>query len=114
MQSGIVFDQVVGAVLAHFRSKVAGLNQHQAVAGTNIGVSSLSRLEKGDYSLNMEQLFVLSKQYGVTMADIASSVEQTYANAKGHGVQIETEKKSNTGLLLLGAAAIAALVIATK
>jgi transcriptional regulator with XRE-family HTH domain len=113
MQSGIVFDQVVGAVLVHYR-KMADLNQHQAVEGISIGVSSLSRLEKGDYSLSMEQLFELSDRYGVSMSDITNSIEQTYANALRNGVAVETEKKSNTGLLLLGAAAIAALVIANK
>lgn len=113
MALGIVFDQVVGAVLARFR-KNAGLNQEQAVEGTGISVSSLSRLEKGDYSLTMEQLFLICQRYGIKMADVVSSVEKTYANAQSQGVQIETEKKSNTGLLLLGAAAIAALVIANK
>ena len=113
MKSGIVFDQVVGAVLVHYRKR-AGLNQHQAVEGINIGVSSLSRLEKGDYSLNMEQLFELSNRYGISMSEVTSSIEQTYANALQNGVAVATEKKSNTGLLLLGAAAIAALVISSK
>lgn len=113
MQSGIVFDQVVGAVLVHYRKR-AGLNQQQAIQGTSIGVSSLSRLEKGDYSLNMEQLFELSSRYGISMSDVTNSVEQTYSNALQNGVAVKAEKKSNTALLLLGAAAIAALVIARK
>ncbi|WP_075185340.1 helix-turn-helix domain-containing protein [Teredinibacter haidensis] len=113
MQSGIVFDQVVGAVLVHYRKR-AGLNQHEAVKGTEIGVSSLSRLEKGDYSLGMEQLFVLSHRYNVSMQEITTSIEKTYTNAVNKGVSVENEKKSNTGLLLLGAAAIAALVIASN
>lgn len=113
MQPGIVFDQVVGAVLTHYRKRVE-MNQHQAADGLSIGVSSLSRLEKGDYSLNMEQLFELSKRYGVSMSDITNSIEKTYENALKNNVLVATEKKSNTGLLLLGAAAIAALVISSK
>lgn len=113
MQSGIVFDQVVGAVLAHYR-KAAGLNQSEATEGLSLGPSSLSRLEKGDYSLSMEQLFELSRRYGVSMAEVTGSVEQTFENAIRNGIAVETEKKSNTGLLLLGAAAIAALVIANR
>jgi transcriptional regulator with XRE-family HTH domain len=100
-------------VLVHYRKK-AGFNQHQAVEGLSLGASSLSRLEKGDYSLTMEQLLELSTRYNVAMSEITSSIEQTYANALDNGVPVETEKKSNTGLLLLGAAAIAALVIASK
>ena len=110
MQSGIVFDQVVGAVLLHYRKK-AGLNQDDVVAGTSISVSSLSRLEKGEYSLSMEQLFTLSQKFEVSMTEITNSIEKTYSNAVRNGVVVTTEKKSNTGLLLLGAAAIAALVI---
>lgn len=113
MQSGIVFDQVVGAVLTHYR-KAAGLNQGDAVEGLSLGASSLSRLEKGDYSLSMEQLFELSRRYGVSMTVVTSSVEQTFENAIKNGIAVETEKKSNTGLLLLGAAGIAALVIANR
>ncbi|WP_250460310.1 helix-turn-helix domain-containing protein [Microbulbifer litoralis] len=113
MRPGIVFDQVVGAVLAHYRTQ-AGLSQHQAVEGISIGVSSLSRLEKGDYSLTMEQLFELSQRYNVSMMQVAASIERTYANARKHGVHIEREKKSKSGLLLLGAAAIAAFVIASQ
>ncbi len=114
MKLGVVFDQVVGAVLVHFRTKVAGLNQQDAVQGTNIGVSSLSRLEKGDYSLSMEQLLELSRRYGVSMTTVVESIEATYKNTLKQGVSVEEEKKSNTGLLLLGAAAVAALVIASK
>ncbi|OZG70873.1 hypothetical protein BTA51_23845 [Hahella sp. CCB-MM4] len=110
MKPGLIFDQVVGAVLTHYRKK-AGLNQYQAVEGTNIGVSSLSRLEKGDYSLTMEQLFELSERYGESMSSITQCIEQTYKNALAQGITVEKKKKSNTGLLLLGAAAIAALII---
>ena len=35
MKSGIVFDQVVGAVLVHYRKR-AGLNQHHAIDGINM------------------------------------------------------------------------------
>ena len=48
------------------------------------------------------------------MAEVTGSVEQTFENAIRNGIAVETEKKSNTGLLLLGAAAIAALVIANR
>lgn len=113
MKPGIVFDQVVGAVLAYYR-KSSRLNQVDAVQGTNINVSSLSRLEKGDYSLTMEQLLELSRRYGVSMSQITRSIEDTYENAIRNGLAVQTEKKSNTGLLLLGAAAIAALVIASN
>ena len=113
MYLGVVFDQIVGAVLAHYRKRVM-LNQQDAAHGTSISASSLSRLEKGDYSLSMEQLFELSCCYGVSMAEITASIQQTYENALRKGVEVKTEKKSNTGLLLLGAAAIAALVIASK
>ncbi len=114
MKSGVVFDQVVGAVLVHFRTKVAKLNQQEAVEGTSMGVSSLSRLEKGDYSLTMEQLLELSRRYGVPMTVVVESIEATYKNTLKQGVPVEEEKKSNTGLLLLGAAALTALVIASK
>lgn len=48
------------------------------------------------------------------MAEVTASIEQTFDNAIKNGIAVETEKKSNTGLLLLGAAAIAALVIANR
>ncbi|MCZ0926029.1 hypothetical protein L0636_11750 [Halomonas janggokensis] len=60
------------------------------------------------------QLFELSRRYGVPMAEVTASIEQTFDNAIKNGIAVETEKKSNTGLLLLGAAAIAALVIANR
>lgn len=113
MKSGIIYDQIVGAVLAHYRKK-AKLSQQEAAQGIDISASSISKLEKGNYSLTMDQLFQLSKKYGVSMQTITNSIEQTYENAVKSDITVETEKKSNTGLLLLGAAALAALVIASK
>lgn len=111
MKTGIVFDQVVGVVLTHFRTKVARLSQNQAIEGTNIGISSLSRLETGDYSLSMEQLFSLSQRFGVEVIEIVATVEQTCANARINGIFVEFEKKSNTDLLLLSSEAVSSMMI---
>lgn len=114
MKIGIVFDQVVGAVLAHYRMKVAGLSQQQAVEDTSIGASSLSRLEKGDYSLNMEQLFELSKSFGVEMSEITASVEHTCNNVERNGIYIALEKKTNTDILLLSAEALSSMIVSGR
>ncbi|MEY8199715.1 MAG: helix-turn-helix transcriptional regulator [Gammaproteobacteria bacterium] len=111
MKTGIVFDQIVGMVLAHYRTKVAGLSQHQAIVGTSIGTSSLSRLEKGDYSLNMEQLFELSKSFGVDMSDVVASVESTRNNIENHDVHIAFEKKANTNILLLSTDSLTSMIV---
>lgn len=110
---GVVFDQIVGGVLTKYRNR-CDLNQRQATDGTSLNVSSLSRIERGDYSLNMQQLFELSNRYSVSMAEMASSIEASYHHAIQQGMKVEQEKKSNTSLLLLGAAAVAALVVLSK
>lgn len=48
------------------------------------------------------------------MAEVTASIEQIFDNAIKNGIAVETEKKSNIVLLLLGAAAIAVLVIANR
>ena len=62
------------------------------VSCKNFHLTLISRLEKGYYSPNMEQLFELSNRYGVSMSEITNSVEQTYANALHNGKAVETEK----------------------
>jgi len=109
-KTGVILDQVVGAVVTHFRVKVAQLSQQQAVEGLSIGTSSLSRLEKGDYSLNMGQLFELSSNLGVTMTQIINSIEKTCDEITKNGIYIAQEKKTNTKLLLLSTDSIAQMV----
>lgn len=113
MESGLVFDQVIGATISHYR-KQAGFNQHQASEIASISVSSLSRLEKGDYTLSVEQLIRLANAYEVGSEMMLSSIQRTHQHADQQGITVKSEKKSKTGMLLLGAAAVAALVIASK
>lgn len=110
MEPGIVLDQLVGKALESARKK-ADLNQQQAADGIDVSASSLSRLERGDYSLTVSQLFQLADRYGVQPSEIIKAVETAKMRADSQGIRVDFQKKSNSELLLLGAAALAAFFI---
>lgn len=113
MEPGIVLDQLVGKALESARKK-ANLNQQQAADGIEVSASSLSRLERGDYSLTVSQLFQLAHRYGVPPSDIIDDVAKAKMRAESEGIRVDFQKKSNSDLLLLGAAALAAFFLMRK
>jgi len=113
--AGTTYSAIVGQVLAVEREN-AGFNQ--GVFADRIGISQAtwSRIERGNSGLSIEQLARAARLLNKAPSEILQLADFVVQDLRGKNMKVEDSRKqsSNAGLLLLGGAAIAALVWAAK
>jgi DNA-binding Xre family transcriptional regulator len=114
------YSAVVGQVLANLRQE-KDVKQGDLALAVGIGQSTWSRIEKGEVSLSIDQLARASKHLRCNPSDILSWADQSVARMVQDNVEVlddkpveVKEKSSNTGAVLLGAGALAALIWASR
>jgi len=115
------YSAIVGQVLFNLRQE-QDIKQGDMAAAVNIGQSTWSRIEKGEVALSIDQLARAANRLGCQPSDVLKWADQAAS-------QIQAEKKvevlndrpvdvkqksNNTGALLLGAGALAALIWAAR
>lgn len=113
MQPETTNSAILGRILVRLR-KEKNLGQAEVSMRTGINRSSLSRIEKGDMSADIEQLERIAEALGTTPEHLLSQVKKTRKQLEEAGVRV-TQKppgKSNAGWILAGAALGAALIAA--
>lgn len=115
LKTATTYPTVVGAVIAQLR-KEKGIKQGEFAARMKIGQSTWSRIEQGTSSLSIEQLVKAAEYLEIAPSKIVAKVDETVQRLRANGVQVANERvvTGNTGLLLIGAAAIAAIIIAAS
>lgn len=105
-------DMVLGQLIV-FKRKQLGLEQGELAAKMGVSRAALSRLERGESSLNLSILQLLARGLETKMSKLIAELERAMADLDAQGVDIvdkkETEKK-NMALALVGAAALALLL----
>lgn len=115
------YTAVVGQVLINLRTE-KDIKQGELAQAVQVGQSTWSRIEKGEVALSVDQLARASKYLGVTpsnvlewadkaVRDIEQQEKAEVLNDKPVDVK---SKSSNTGAVLLGAGALAALIWASR
>jgi transcriptional regulator with XRE-family HTH domain len=106
---------IIGRVIVKIR-KNGGTEQGRLAAAVGVTQSTWSRIERGESSLSVEQLFVAANFLGVSVSTIINEAEIAIDDLTAQGVQIRTNKvaseKSGSGAAIIGAAALGALVTA--
>jgi transcriptional regulator with XRE-family HTH domain len=106
------YPSVVGNVLAQLR-KNAQCDQAQMATAVGVTQSTWSRIERGQGALTLAQLAKAATFLNISPGKILRWADQTCERFEKQGVKISSnrEKESlNTGLVVIGVAAIAALV----
>lgn len=116
MQAGATYAALVGAVISELRSE-KGISQGKLAEGVGIGQSAWSRIEKGGAVMSVDQLARAANTIGVTPSEIVQRADNTVRQMRAQGFEVSYDKPQrgaeppdNTGLLLLGGAALAALI----
>lgn len=120
MQPGSTFAAIVGAVIANLREEF-GISQAILAEEVGIGQPAWSRIEKGESALSIDQLARAAKAMQTSPAEILLRAENTAEEMRSRDLTVSYEKPSRTssgaiksGLLLLGGAALAALIYAAN
>lgn len=113
--AGTTYSAIVGQILAIEREK-AGYSQGVFAENMNISQATWSRIEKGSSGLSIEQLAQAARLLGTNPAELLQLADSVVEDLCNKNMRVETTRKqgSNAGLLLLGGAAIAALVLAAR
>lgn len=106
---------ILGRILVDLRKR-KNLGQAEVSEMTGINRSSLSRIEKGDMSADIEQLERIAHALGTTPEDLLSEVKKTREQLERMGARITQKSagKSGAGWFLAGAALGALLAAAAS
>jgi transcriptional regulator with XRE-family HTH domain len=122
MQAGLTsYSAIVGQVLFNLRQE-RDIKQGDIAAAVNIGQSTWSRIEKGEVALSIDQLARAAGRLACLPSDVLKWADQAAAQIQQeervevlNDRPIDVKQKSNnTGALLLGAGALAAMIWASR
>lgn len=105
---------LVGNVLQALR-KQKDIQQGALADRIGISQSTWSRIERGESALTVEQLSAAAEALGVVAGDILAYADRAAEEARRQGIVVQKNRvvqEPNPGLVLIGAAAVALIVIA--
>jgi len=112
-QAGVTFNMIVGGVIRDARER-SRLTQAECAAKLKMPASTLSRIEKGNYNCSVSQLACIASGLGTKPSELMRQIEQTVQYVNSQGLLIADKDEADLGGLLLGAAAIAALIMSAR
>lgn len=120
LQPGSTYSAVVGAVIANQR-EILDVSQAQLAEAVGIGQPAWSRIEKGESALTIDQLARAASKLNSSPSELLLMADRTVMEMKEQELKVSYEKPQrksnaakNTGLLLLGGAALATLIYAAN
>ena len=108
------YPAIVGRVLAETRKR-SGIQQAQLAEALGVNQPAWSKIERGTTPITVEQLAIAAKVLHTTPASLLQRADLAVEYAEARGVRVEERRVSDalsTGLALMGAAALGALVLA--
>lgn len=109
------YPAILGRVVAELRKR-KGLGQAELADGVGLTQSGLSRIERGDTAPTVEQVADIARLLGLkSPGQLLALADQAVADAEAQGIRV-LMKRSEVGaseiLVMIGAVALAALVVA--
>jgi transcriptional regulator with XRE-family HTH domain len=107
------YPAIVGRLLETMR-KQKGLDQAQLAAAIGVTQSTWSRVENGTVAVSVEQLSKVARALKSAPGAILDQADTVERVLRMRGIRVETERIDDPidmGLLLIGAAALSALII---
>ena len=116
LRPSTTYPAIVGQVIARQRTH-RGLNQAQLAAALQINQSALSKIERGSTPPSVEHLALIATYLDTTPGQLLDEADRVAHQASARGVEVLPTRPRNSdplamGLLLIGAAALGAIVIA--
>lgn len=111
MQAGTTYSAIIGSVIKQLRESLS-INQGAMAEDMGVSQAAWSKLESGKSTLTTAQLAKAADLLGIEANKIIQYSDQTVNDFKANGISVSYDNKEaeSMGLMLLGAAAIGALV----
>ena len=111
MQAGTTYSAIIGSVIKQLR-ETHSINQGVMAENMTVSQAAWSKLESGKSTLSTDQLAKVADLLGIEANKIIQYADQTAADFKANGISVSYDNKEaeSMGLMLLGAAAVGALV----
>jgi len=110
------YPAIVGRILVNLR-KNNGIGQDELAEAIGITQSTLSRVERGESALTVDQLARAAKRLGDKASNILEMADDAVEELNSQGINVQYERARSgvdTGLVLIGAAALGALIAAIQ
>lgn len=109
------YPTIIGGLIGQMR-KDRNISQADFAAQLGIGQSTWSKIEKGNSGLSFEQLVQAAKLLGVDASDLVSRTEDIAADLARKNIEVNSTRpqQPSTAAIFLGAAALAAFIIAAS
>lgn len=108
------YPAIVGRLLAEER-RTRGMKQDELASSIGIQQSALSKLERGEVPLTVEQLALAAEMLDTTPGQILRNADRVAAQARTRGIHVApraAREAISSGWVLIGALALGALVLA--
>ena len=113
MSAGTTYSAIIGNVIKKLRDEM-GFSQGDMATKMGISQAAWSNLESGKSALSTPQLAEVAHLLGISVSDIATYADQAQdaIKAKGMTVTYDNKQAESMGVMLLGAAAVGAIIAA--
>lgn len=108
------YPAIVGGVLAQIRT-LKGLHQQDLAHSMGVTQSTLSRMEKGQSSISVEQLRLAAHHLDVAPSMIINHADQAEVSMHSQGIEVtamRNDEAFNNTMVLIGAVALTAIIAA--
>lgn len=114
LKPGTSYPAVIGSILVKLRD-TSNLKQGNLAEAVGVTQATWSRIENGSSALTVEQLSLAASRLGIAPNEILKLADEATTNLQAQGVTVEPSRipgGAGTGLALIGAAALGALITA--
>ncbi len=114
LKPATTYPAIVGRILVDLRKR-AGIGQDVVAGAMGITQSTLSRVERGESALTVEQLARAANSLDLNASAVLAKAESAVLELNAQGIEVSFERSKSeidAGLVLIGAAALGALIAA--
>lgn len=114
LKPATTYPAIVGRILVSLR-KAAEIGQDELAESVGITQSTLSRVEHGESALTVDQLTRAAMRLGNRASNILEMADNAVEELNSQGINVQYGRARSgvdTGLVLIGAAALGALIAA--
>ena len=114
LSPGTSYPAIVGSVLVKLRDQI-GLKQGELAEAVGVTQATWSRIENGSSALTVEQLALAAKKLRVQPNTVLYSADKASKELQSQGVHVSLNRisgRADSGIALIGAAALGALIAA--